>query len=92
MMNAPVTIRTAISLTRLERLLTTLARSGASSWWLHDMHLADVVDPLQHFAVQTGLVGALGQDRVQELMAEPFKRHANGSRQDWSGAAHDATI
>jgi hypothetical protein len=74
MMTAPVTIRTAISLTRLERLLTSLARSGASSWWLHDLALADVVDPIRHFAVSTGLVAALGEDRVQELMAEPFKR------------------
>jgi hypothetical protein len=37
-----------------------------------DVELHDAVDKLQSDAVRDGLVAALGQDRVQEMMAEAF--------------------
>jgi hypothetical protein len=36
--------------------------------------LADAVDPLQKFAEQSGLVAAIGQDAVQQIIAAPFAR------------------
>lgn len=37
-----------------------------------EMDLHDAVDGLQAAAVQTGLVQALGQDAVQDMMVEAF--------------------
>lgn len=42
------------------------AEHGGDNWIGH------AVDPLQAWAERTGLVQLIGQDRVQEIMAEAF--------------------
>jgi hypothetical protein len=41
-----------------------------------ELTLQETVDALQRAAVASGLVHEIGQDAVQVLMAEPFKRWA----------------
>jgi hypothetical protein len=38
------------------------------------LELQEAVDILQHFATRTGLVEEIGQDAVQQVMADAFKR------------------
>jgi hypothetical protein len=79
-MNAPSRIANAQLALPVVDILKILAESGASSWSLHPLELADVVDCLQWFAEQTGLVAALGQDRVQQLISAPFARIRAGTQ------------
>jgi hypothetical protein len=80
-MNASAKVTDARPLLPLVDILQILAASGASSWELHPLDLADVVDPLQWFAQRTGIVAALGQDRVQELISAPFALLRRETRQ-----------
>ena len=54
------------------RHLQLLARAHAEVWLVYGTELRDLVDILQAFAEQTGLVAAIGQDAVQQIIAEPF--------------------
>jgi hypothetical protein len=47
--------------------------SRAQLYELGELDLHDAVDVLQHFAEETGLVAAIGQDEVQKIMADAFK-------------------
>jgi hypothetical protein len=54
-------------------ILALMAESAAMSLALFDeLEFADVVDPLQEFAERTGLVAAIGQDAVQEIISAAF--------------------
>ena len=48
------------------------AEARACLWREGELDLHEAVDVLQAAAVQTGLVGALGQDAVQAIMAKAF--------------------
>ena len=54
------------------RILQLLAESHAEAWLVYGADLCDLVDVLQEFAEQTGLVAGIGQDAVQEIIAAPF--------------------
>jgi hypothetical protein len=71
-MTAAAIIKAAIPLVRLVCLLGLMAESAAGSCELFSLDVSDVVDPLQDFAHRTGLVAAIGQDAVQEIIAAPF--------------------
>jgi hypothetical protein len=71
-MNAP--FKHPLSTEQLERTLRLMAESRVRSWRIYpDMGMADCVDPLQDFAVRTGLVKAIGQDAVQAILDEIFR-------------------
>jgi len=53
-------------------LLHLLAHSHAEAWLVYDTDFCELVDILQEFAEQTGLVAQIGQDAVQEIIAAPF--------------------
>ncbi len=54
------------------RILQLLAGAHAQAWLVYGTELRELVDILQEFAEQTGLVAAIGQDAVQQMIAEPF--------------------
>ena len=60
--------------TRADPLQVLIARAEARGILYRegDLDLHEAVDVLQAAAVQTGLVGALGQDAVQAIMAKAF--------------------
>ena len=60
--------------TRADPLQVLVARAEARAILYRegDLDLHEAVDVLQAAAVQTGLVGALGQDAVQAIMARAF--------------------
>lgn len=49
-------------------------RRRALLWQAGEIDLHDAVDELQAAAVRDGLVTLLGQDAVQQLMAEAFRK------------------
>jgi hypothetical protein len=53
-------------------LLRLMAESAAGSCELFGLEPPDVVDPLNEFSQQTGLVAAIGQDAVQAIIEAPF--------------------
>jgi hypothetical protein len=73
-MNAPLTEVDVRPLAPLVDILRLMAESAAGSWELFgpELDLTEVVDPLQEFAERTGLVAAIGQDAVQEIIVGPF--------------------
>ncbi|SDJ43803.1 hypothetical protein SAMN05216338_104968 [Bradyrhizobium sp. Rc2d] len=74
-MNAPAKTLDGKALEDAIWLLETRALIRAYLEYEHQYeHLADAIDPLQEFAEASGLVAAIGQDRVQELIAKPFAR------------------
>ncbi|WP_038970257.1 hypothetical protein [Bradyrhizobium genomosp. III] len=74
-MNAPVKILDAQTLEDAIGLLETRALIRAYLEYEYQFeHLADAIDPLQESAEASGLVAAIGQDRVQEIIAKPFAR------------------
>ncbi|MGY8660942.1 hypothetical protein Q3C01_01070 [Bradyrhizobium sp. UFLA05-109] len=74
-MNAPTETLVGKALEDAIWLLETRALIRAYLEYEHQYeHLADAVDPLQEFAERSGLVAAIGQDRVQELIGAPFAR------------------
>ncbi|MET4034443.1 hypothetical protein ABIB94_008350 [Bradyrhizobium sp. JR7.2] len=74
-MNAPVKILDGQALDDAVGLLETRALIRAYLEYEHQFqHLADAIDPLQESAEASGLVAAIGQDRVQEIIAKPFER------------------
>jgi hypothetical protein len=71
-MNAPVRHQ----LLRLDPLVVFRARASARAllWHCGELDLHEAVDVLQQDAVRDGLVAEIGQDRVQEVMADAFHR------------------
>jgi hypothetical protein len=61
------------SLSRLE-ILQLRAWTRAKLWQACELDLHEAVDPLQHYAVESGLVALIGQDAVQAIIATPFAR------------------
>jgi hypothetical protein len=53
-------------------LLQLLAQSHAEAWVVYGTDLCELVDVLQEYAEQTGVVAAIGQDAVQAIIAAPF--------------------
>jgi hypothetical protein len=49
------------------------AKARALLWSLGELELAEAVDVLQHDAVRDGLVTRIGQDAVQQILADAFK-------------------
>jgi hypothetical protein len=71
-MNAPVRKqRTAV-----DPVAAFIARAEAKAMLVEfgELNLLDAVDELQASAVANGLLGELGQDEVQRLMAAAFHR------------------
>lgn len=54
-----------------------------------EVQLTDSVDRLQFDAERTGVVDAIGQDAVQQLLADVFQ--AGGNVAEWAGRGGDAT-
>jgi hypothetical protein len=50
-----------------------LAESRAYLWFIGEYELAEAVDVLQHHAVRVGLIKSIGQDAVQQIMADAFR-------------------
>lgn len=51
-----------------------LCESRALRWRIGEWEwIGDAVDPLQKWAEATGLVRLIGQDAVQQIMADAFK-------------------
>jgi len=74
-MNAPVKILDGQALEDAIGVLETRALIRAHLEYEHQYeHLADAIDPLQESAEASGLVAAIGQDRVQQIIAKPFAR------------------
>lgn len=49
-------------------------------WQVGELDLHEAVDELQAAAVVSGLVAKLGQDEVQRLMAEAFRKVREDAR------------
>ena len=56
------------------------AEASASLWQAGELDLHEAVDELQTAAVASGLVAKLGQDEVQRLMAEAFRKVREDAR------------
>ena len=50
-----------------------LASTRAYLWSVCEYELAEAVDALQANAVRNGLIGRVGQDAVQQIMADAFR-------------------
>jgi hypothetical protein len=55
------------------RCFVACAEARALLWKCCEFDLHEAVDVLQHAAVRIGLVEAIGQDRVQALLADAFR-------------------
>jgi hypothetical protein len=64
----------------LQDVFAELCEREAYLWANHQIELPDAVDDLQAIAERTGLIAAIGQDRVQHLMSEPFAWAADAKR------------
>jgi hypothetical protein len=74
-MNAPSTAQAPINAAAsapLVEIFQELCETKALLWANYQIELQDAVDQLQTWAVDRGLVAAVGQDAVQEIMAAPF--------------------
>jgi hypothetical protein len=71
-MNAPVRKHS----TKIDPLTAFTARAEARAllWQANEFDLHEAVDVLQRDAERTGLVDAIGQDRVQALLAKAFQK------------------
>jgi hypothetical protein len=59
------------------------ARAQARAYlWAHCeiLDLIEAVDPLQDYAVRSGLVDTIGQDAVQAILAAAFQEYAAWAR------------
>ena len=56
------------------------AEARATLWQVGELDLHEAVDELQAAAVVSGLVAKLGQDEVQRLMAEAFRKVREDAR------------
>jgi hypothetical protein len=50
------------------------AEARALLWQANEFDLHEAIDALQADAERTGLVAAIGQDRVQEILTEAFQK------------------
>jgi hypothetical protein len=50
-----------------------MASTRAYLWFIGEYELAEAVDALQANAVRNGLIGRIGQDAVQQIMADAFR-------------------
>jgi hypothetical protein len=56
------------------KIFTALCSARATLCLAGELGLPEAVDFLQEWAVKNGLVDAVGQDAVQQLMADAFMR------------------
>jgi hypothetical protein len=54
-------------------VFTARAQARALLWHCHEFDLHEAIDVLQRDAERTGLLAAIGQDLVQEILSEAFK-------------------
>jgi hypothetical protein len=73
-MTARVVITSACALADPLEVLQARARARACLWATGELGLHEAVDPLQRWAVDTGLVTQVGQDFVQLILARAFAR------------------
>jgi hypothetical protein len=73
-MTAHVVITSACALADPLEVLQARARARATFYAAGELSLHDAVDPLQHWAVASGLVGEVGQDVVQLVLVRAFAR------------------
>jgi len=74
-MNAPVAkIAPATRVLPAIDVLAIRADVRAYLWWQYQLELDEAVDELQAYAERSGLVRDVGQDRIQQIMADAFKR------------------
>jgi hypothetical protein len=92
-MNAHAEILSGAALNHAVTVLEMRAGVRAYLEYEHQFErLADAVDPLQEYAESSGLVAAIGQDAVQEIIAAPFARYraiVAADIQDEDGATGD---
>jgi hypothetical protein len=74
---APAQARTPISLPTLFKARAE-ARALLYAACMIDLH--EAIDPLQAFAVESGLVNQIGQDAVQAILADAFHAVVRGRR------------
>ena len=55
-----------------------LASTRAYLWSICEYELAEAVDALQANAIRYGLIDRIGQDAVQEIMADAFRPYREG--------------
>jgi hypothetical protein len=55
-------------------VLIALAEARALLYAANEFDLPDAVDPLQAFAVESGLIDDVGQDAVQRILATAFSQ------------------
>jgi hypothetical protein len=72
-MNAPFFRPQQIHLDSLE-VFQLRCWARAALWQASEFSLAEAVDTLQDFAVDSGLTGRIGVDEVQRLMANAFAK------------------
>ncbi len=73
-MNAPVA--KFVPATRVIPAIDVLeirAQVGAFLWWQYQMEIDEAVDELQAYAERSGLVRDIGQDRIQQIIADAFR-------------------
>jgi hypothetical protein len=73
-MTAHFVITSACVLADPLEVLQARARARATLYAAGELSLHEAVDPLQHWAVDTGLVEQVGQDVVQLILARAFGR------------------
>jgi hypothetical protein len=73
-MTARAVITNACLLADPLEVLWARARARAHLYAAGDLTLHDAVDPLQHWAAASGLVGEVGQDVVQLVLVRAFAR------------------
>jgi hypothetical protein len=55
------------------------AWARAYLWHIGELELHEAVDKLQRDAARSGLVDELGQDRVQQIIADAFRPYREGT-------------
>ena len=73
-MTAHVVIKNACVLADPLEVLQARARARAHLYAVGELSLHDAVDPLQHWAVDIGLVAEVRQNLVQLIIARAFAR------------------
>jgi hypothetical protein len=72
-MNALAKIDHGIKLAPAIDVLKHRARARALLWWNYQIaDLPEAIDPLQAYAIESGLLQQLGQNEIQRIISEPF--------------------
>jgi hypothetical protein len=56
------------------------AAARALLWHAGDLELVEAVDALQSHAEASGLIDLLGQDQIQQILADAFRPYREASR------------